>query len=177
MTAKTCTFQGCDKVHYGKGLCNSHWQQVRQGRSLAPLRRQVTPARRDELGRKWCKGCSEWLSEDLFYRHTGTSDRLTPECSRCICVRQAETRFKLEPGTYLAMLEAQGGVCAVCGGSGTGGKQLSVDHDHSCCAGKHGCGKCVRYLLCGNCNTGIGLFKDNPELLEAAASYLRGFQR
>ncbi|WP_405152046.1 endonuclease domain-containing protein [Sphaerisporangium sp. NBC_01403] len=31
----------------------------------------------------------------------------------------------------------------------------------------------MRGLLCSNCNTMVGLAKDNPERLESAALYLR----
>lgn len=41
-----------------------------------------------------------------------------------------------------------------------------VDHDHS--TGK------IRGALCQRCNMGLGHFRDNPELLELAAMYLRG---
>lgn len=64
------------------------------------------------------------------------------------------------------MVETQGGCCALCGAL----SRLCIDHDHSCC--KKGCPKCVRALLCSSCNTGLGLFKDDPTLLIAASNYL-----
>ena len=41
-----------------------------------------------------------------------------------------------------------------------------VDHDHVT--------KRIRGSLCHRCNMGLGHFRDNPELLELAAMYLRG---
>lgn len=43
-------------------------------------------------------------------------------------------------------------------------EKLAVDHDHE--TGK------VRKLLCHNCNRALGLFKDNPEIMRKAASYV-----
>lgn len=54
------------------------------------------------------------------------------------------------------------GVCVICGVGGP----VVIDHDH-----KTGL---VRGALCTNCNLGLGHFKDDPELLEFAALYLRG---
>lgn len=71
---------------------------------------------------------------------------------------------------YNALLAAQGGDCAICGGSLLGvvekspDKRLIVDHCHS--TGR------VRGLLCGTCNTGLGQFKDDPGRLQAAIDYL-----
>lgn len=66
------------------------------------------------------------------------------------------------------MLEAQGGVCAICKGPETkpNAKYLAVDHDHATGA--------VRGLLCNNCNRAIGLLGDDAERLIAGADYLRG---
>lgn len=46
-------------------------------------------------------------------------------------------------------------------------RRLAVDHDHET--------KQNRGLLCANCNPGLGKFKEDPSLLERAASYLRSF--
>ncbi|MFB7178476.1 endonuclease domain-containing protein [Streptomyces sp. NPDC056257] len=74
------------------------------------------------------------------------------------------------------MLEGQGNCCAVCRSGFTEGDRPHIDHDHSCCPGKKPCGKCVRGLLCGRCNTGLGQFKDSMTFLRAAISYLESFR-
>jgi ribosomal protein L34E len=70
---------------------------------------------------------------------------------------------------YDEMREAQKHVCAICSRPETvvmrgKVKPLSVDHDHL--TGK------VRGLLCHECNVGLGKFKDNPRLLNAARHYI-----
>ena len=77
--------------------------------------------------------------------------------------------FGLTPEAYAELLEAQGGVCAICGLPERyyrSGKllNLAVDHDHN--TGD------VRGLLCANCNRGIGMFSDDAETLRRAAEYL-----
>ena len=47
-----------------------------------------------------------------------------------------------------------------------------VDHDHECCPGERSCGKCVRGLLFSNCNTAIGMLKDDTSNLQRAIKYL-----
>jgi hypothetical protein len=74
---------------------------------------------------------------------------------------------------YGQWLNGQGGVCAICGGGNDSGRALHVDHDHACCSGKKSCGKCIRGLLCSRCNTGLGMFKDDADLLSAAMEYLK----
>ena len=71
-----------------------------------------------------------------------------------------------------AMFAAQAGGCAVCGVAEERGRRLSVDHDHSCCPGKKSCGKCVRGLLCGDCNRALGLLRDDLARIDALSGYL-----
>lgn len=73
--------------------------------------------------------------------------------------------YGLTPEMYQQKLEDQGNVCAICGERCCTGKRLAVDHNHNTGA--------VRALLCSRCNQGLGLFQDNPELLNKAAEYLR----
>jgi hypothetical protein len=54
--------------------------------------------------------------------------------------------------------------CAICGSDGKGDGGIHLDHCHS--SGK------IRGTLCGNCNRGLGNFKDNPLRLRRAAGYL-----
>lgn len=65
-----------------------------------------------------------------------------------------------------SFLEAHGNACAICGAPDTygRGKGLAFDHDHV--TGE------LRGVLCINCNTAIGLMKDSPLRLRAAAAYL-----
>ncbi len=81
-------------------------------------------------------------------------------------------RFGITQKQYQDMLAVQGGVCAICNKPETGMDSkrktviaLSVDHDHTTGS--------IRALLCGDCNRGLGLFGEDPDLLERAAEYLR----
>ena len=82
--------------------------------------------------------------------------------------------YGLSNDDYIAMFESQIGLCAICNEPQQGitkdgeTRFLCVDHCHA--TGK------VRELLCVKCNTGIGQFKDNPEILKQAIKYLKKHQ-
>lgn len=80
---------------------------------------------------------------------------------------------------YEQILEGQGGSCAICGTTDPRGKgTFHVDHDHSCCpTPRHSCGSCIRGLLCVRCNSGLGMFNDDAELVQAGVAYLRNRDR
>lgn len=73
---------------------------------------------------------------------------------------------------YHEMVLNQEGTCAICKNLVT---VLVVDHDHSCCKGPKSCSRCIRGLLCRNCNLGLGYFKDNKQYLQKAMQYLQSF--
>lgn len=87
-------------------------------------------------------------------------------------------RYGLTQESFDELLASQGGGCAICGSvePRTHHGRWHIDHDHACCVASNDqptCGNCVRGLLCGPCNTGLGQFADDPDRLDAAARYLR----
>lgn len=79
----------------------------------------------------------------------------------------------LARGLSIEWFNSQPQICGICGCSPKDGTRLSIDHDHRCCPGGKYCHKCVRGLLCQYCNTGLGMFKDNPEFLQSAINWLK----
>jgi hypothetical protein len=73
-------------------------------------------------------------------------------------------KFSLTVEQYDAILEAQGGMCALCESPPTPGISLHVDHDH-------GSGE-IRGLLCVRCNNALGLFREDPDVLKRAVRYV-----
>lgn len=63
---------------------------------------------------------------------------------------------------YNSMFQEQNGLCKICQKHDD---KLHIDHCHK--------SNVIRGLLCGKCNRGLGMYDDSPELLEAAAAYLR----
>lgn len=81
-------------------------------------------------------------------------------------------RYNLTEEQYNQLLVSQNNTCGICKNVFTDTPR--VDHDHSCCPGIYSCGKCIRGLLCDNCNKAISLLNDNPDYLISGAQYLRG---
>jgi hypothetical protein len=76
--------------------------------------------------------------------------------------------YNISPSTFNLMWESQSGKCAICEQpmEPRGRKKSAVTVDHN-----HQTGK-VRGLLCRGCNSGLGNFKDDPNVLRFAYEYL-----
>lgn len=85
-------------------------------------------------------------------------------------ILRAIVKFQFNIDDFYKMLEAQNNRCAICGNLETrrfNGNitRLALDHCHK--TGR------VRGLLCHACNTGIGKFNDDIELMGKAMKYIR----
>lgn len=72
-------------------------------------------------------------------------------------------KWGLTPQEHAALYAAQDGRCAICRREA----RLVLDHCHDT--------GIWRGLICGLCNTGLGMLSDNLETVERAAAYLRAF--
>lgn len=87
--------------------------------------------------------------------------------------RNFEKSYNITWSEREQMLADQGGVCAICKSPDPKGPDWHMDHGHSCCPEKaKSCGECLRGLLCGRCNVGIGCFSDNTETMLSAIDYI-----
>lgn len=87
-------------------------------------------------------------------------------------------KYGVDSNWYDDTISEQGGVCAICRGSETGGvsKRFSIDHDHKCCGIKRACEKCRRGLLCYSCNLKLGHL-ENDTWKRQAIAYLNKYNK
>jgi hypothetical protein len=148
-----CVIDGCDRPHKARGYCKTHNERVVAGQDLdAPIQQRLSP------GPCEVESCGR------------------PRFANGLCTRHNANRitrwrfYGLTPERGAEMHEAQGGACAICRAAFRL-DDLHVDHDHACCK-RGSCGKCVRGLLCPQCNLGIGQLADRVDRLRAAIEYL-----
>lgn len=83
---------------------------------------------------------------------------------------EIKKKYGLADDEYQKMFNDQNSVCAICKNSetriGTNNAVMNLAVDHC-----HKTGK-IRGLLCANCNTSLGGFKDDINLLQSAIRYL-----
>lgn len=110
---------------------------------------------------KDCRACG---AKRLHADH----EKNTALCAICRSVGQGRrTRlsrlYNMTPREFIEMLESQRHRCAICLKKSS--RPLHVDHQHAEPL-------VIRGAICASCNTILGLARDSPERLRAAADYL-----
>ena len=167
---KGCS-NGCDTPVEARGLCKRCYTSAYRSGAFEPRDRSKTHTV-IEVDRVTKTGVCQVCGPVRVRLREG---RTSAECrSKRENAKRREpkakrlARYQITPELFDEMVEKQEGRCAICHER----KILVVDHDHSCCSTSRTCGKCVRGLLCHGCNLGLGLFSDDPELLQRAIDYL-----
>ena len=125
---------------------------------------------------KTCNYCDTEKDVTEFNRDSNQPDGYKARCAACVNEikrsryspekrreEHLQRCYNLTISEYDALLQLQGGGCAICGDT----TALHVDHNHDTNE--------VRAILCGLCNTALGRFRDNPELLHKAVDYLNQY--
>lgn len=165
-----CQAAECGNQKYARGLCKYHYHRARREGTLDP-----SPYWGKWRG-KTCSedGCEEPVSaKGLCVQHYNKArweagfGRLSPEDNRN---RHLKHRYGITADDYNAMLDAQGGACAICQRFPEDAdlpkhwKKFAVDHCHD--------SGVVRGLLCNHCNI-ILKHGVTHQRLDRAAEYLR----
>jgi hypothetical protein len=133
-------------------------------------------------GLKECTKCKVAQPAENFSRDSKKVDGLKSACKECDRIYNSNRhynnpsfrkeahlryRFGLSLEDVHAMRKHQHEKCAIClrEFAKLSPQQIHIDHDHA--TGK------IRGILCGKCNTGLGMFDDNPVSLYKAAEYAK----
>lgn len=133
---------------------------------------------------KTCSKCNETKPLSEFYTDRSLPGGKRNYCSVCdrkkaqnyrekfpekakMQVRSSKLKIKygIDLDKFNLMVTEQNNKCAICETVFWAPKYTCVDHCHK--TGK------VRAILCGPCNTGLGLFKESTQILEKAIQYLK----
>lgn len=110
-----------------------------------------------------CKVCTRKYHSSL-YRKSEEHRKRTIKRS---CIRNRQALYGISQEQFEARLIAQDGKCAVCMIPLDGSRKTlvgSVDHNHK--TGQ------IRGILCSQCNTALGLLKEDLKIFQRAISYL-----
>jgi len=152
-----CNQPHCEDESFSLDMCRRHYSKHLKGR-----------------GPKSCEHCSVPMN------NLGRNQGQRKYCSTCSPVGDSEAnqllwKYQLSRPEYDAMYEDQLGLCAM---PGCDREAKEVDHWHGCTEGHknhRACSKCVRALLCRNCNNRLEPVEDEM-FREAALAYLDQFE-
>lgn len=115
---------------------------------------------------KTCDCCNISKPETEYYKKD-FNGRLDSNCKSCRIIKTREKTLGVTEAQYWEMYHSQDGKCGICQSRlySKRYKRFAVDHNHS--TGQ------IRGLLCTNCNTGLGLFKDCPTALNRAIDWIK----
>jgi len=116
---------------------------------------------------KKCTSCNTVKPVTEFHKNSGCKYNVDSKCKVCKLEyyntnkeKYKEKYFKKTYNLSLEEYKRLGTTCKICGGT----SNMVVDHNHH--TGE------VRGLLCSQCNSGLGFFKDSSTNLLEAVKYL-----
>lgn len=187
---KTCSIEGCERKHKAHDLCSTHLYRRDKGLPMeGPVRQyehdricKIEGCEKSRVNGGDGQHCQMHRRRVLRRGDPGEAERQRAPFGEADWSKTNVRRRKnlldwygLTVEEYDRMLAKQNGCCAVCRSTSANFNRAKsdlsfcVDHDHV--TGQ------VRGLLCSPCNRALGMLKDDPDILEAAARYIRGHRQ
>jgi hypothetical protein len=168
MESKACRLCGevkpLDEFHRAEGMRDGHRNECRS--CTKSLRRAHYESNRE----RYIQAAQRWQARNPERTAAYQAEyRNRPERKRAMRDLYYRRTYGISADEVDAMLEGQGGGCAICGQRPDRPASLHLDHDHLTGT--------LRGILCIDCNHGIGKLRDDPELLARAIGYLRRTRR
>ena len=110
-----------------------------------------------------CSKCSVFKPWEDFHNWKHGLNKRDSGCKDCKLIYQRVLKYNISEEELKELMKTKG--CEICGEEFTDSKFTHIDHCHETNE--------VRGILCSNCNTGLGKFKDNPDLLYNAIKYIK----
>jgi len=178
--ASTCSV--CTRARWSEKYKDKESRKKRYQQQVAcALAKERPPEKIKTIGGKKCSICEQIKPWASFQKKNTSLDGTKAACKECSNKAYKEWRhnrqslpskkwnikknYGLTWDDYQALLLSQKGLCEICQCDMSKVRQgPCIDHCHET--------GIVRGLLCAWCNRGLGLFKDNPEYLVMAATYV-----
>lgn len=116
--------------------------------------------------------CNVELPKNQFNKNSTSLDGMQTYCRSCQKIDKALRRYNIETDEYNELIKITN--CQICGTELTSSKtplstKRVIDHCHTL--------NIVRGVLCSHCNTGIGLLKEDVDILKNAINYISKFKQ
>lgn len=141
--------RGVPKMRAGKlakyGVTDAQVRQAKEnGERWCGWHKRFEPSGNFHVGSKICRAASTERDSIQYAKHG------------------VARRNHVSSDWYKTQLAKQNGHCGLCPATvgSVRNPRFCYDHDHSCCAGRWSCGKCLRGLLCNSCNYRVGQLEE-----------------
>ena len=139
------------------------WRKDNPEKARAIKRRwqNANPEKRREMARRYYAKHADKIKAAAKQRAIRKREADPEKAKERAREKHLKSAYGMTPSAFAAMLTGQGCRCAICGKENG---YWVVDHNHE--------NGNIRGVLCRECNTGLGCFKDSTDTMLSAVKYL-----
>jgi hypothetical protein len=162
---KKCKFDSCENNVHAKDMCQSHYRKEFRKQDSGKEQCLISECKNPKYSKGMC--AKHYQNNRLQGNHTSKICSLESCNSKqyakgyCYSHYSIIGKYNIHPEQYEKMNAEQLSKCFICGFRSD---RLHIDHCHDT--------GIVRKLLCSNCNTALGLMKENKENILKLINYL-----